>query len=180
MLGEENGDFPALLSAGPFVSCACPGMNMPCCSVTSVQVLPIMLRAFPDFIFLSRPAGQMNSGGRAPKKGMCHCSSGSIHLLSCSLCRKQLVLACHPVTKAACSATCRTCFPGLREHPAPVSAWLPRAWQRVRGEQQSIRLWLLVPSHALQIGSGMCSHVAQQWLRHSLTAMLWQSLGGGC
>lgn len=114
MLGEENGDFPALLSAGPFVSCACPGMNMPCCSVSSVQVLPIMLRAFPDFIFLSRPAGQMNSGGRAPKKGMCHCSSDSIHLLSCSPCRKQLVLACHPATKAVCSATCRTCFPGHR------------------------------------------------------------------
>lgn len=37
--------------------------------------------SLPDIIFPSRPPGQINSGGRAPKKEMCH---RSIHLLSCS------------------------------------------------------------------------------------------------
>lgn len=45
--GEESRDFPALCFASLFISCACRGINIPCCSVNSFQVLPTMVRTFP-------------------------------------------------------------------------------------------------------------------------------------
>lgn len=45
LLEEERGGFPAPLCAGPFINCACPGINVPCCRASSFQLLPIMVTA---------------------------------------------------------------------------------------------------------------------------------------
>lgn len=58
LLGESR-EFPAPLSAGPFVNCTCPGINVPCCGVSSFQVLPIMVTTLLVSFFPVRPPGQM-------------------------------------------------------------------------------------------------------------------------
>lgn len=133
------------------------------------------------FLHLSRPPGQMNGGGRPPKKGMCHCSSGSIHLWSCSPFRKQLVLACHAITKAVCHSHVPNLLPS--EQPAPLRSWLSRG-SEVSSKASDLGSWchLMLCISGLSCCSAVAapqshSHVVAELRRRVLTSWPQQDFG---